>query len=81
MLPPATATRQLVRPIDAEGVPRMTVQELADHLSASDDLVIVDVRLAEDYQKSRIPGALGIHYREVAANSSRWPKDATVVLY
>jgi 3-mercaptopyruvate sulfurtransferase SseA len=63
-------------------VPMLSVEELKARLG-SPDLTIIDVRLAEHWEKSRvkIPGAIHEEAEEVASWSKKYPKTADIVLY
>jgi hypothetical protein len=68
-------------PIVPEEIPRITKEELKIKL-ASEDIIIIDVRIPSDYDKNdeKIPGAI----RENPMDVRYWtpyPKDKTIVLY
>jgi hypothetical protein len=70
------------KPAAAEGVPRISKEELKARLGRS-DLVVIDVRAAKDWAESgeKIAGAV----REEPASPEKWagsyPKEKTLVLY
>ena len=65
-----------------DGVPRMTVQQLADKLAAGEQPVIVDLRsLAARQQEPGIPGAVSLALEELVAHQHELPRDRDVILY
>ncbi|MFD5215188.1 rhodanese-like domain-containing protein [Microbacterium sp. NPDC058345] len=49
---------------------------------AGEQIIVVDVRSDEAWAQGRIPGAVRIHYREIAQRAPREiPADADVVVY
>jgi protein-disulfide isomerase/rhodanese-related sulfurtransferase len=50
-------------------------------LEAGPGPVLVDVRPAKEYAGGRIPGALNVPLEDFAQDSSKLPKDKTIVLY
>jgi len=50
-------------------------------LSTLGDLQIIDTRKAEDFEKSHIPGAINIEWRQVIFNTDQIADDKLVVLY
>jgi membrane protein DedA with SNARE-associated domain/rhodanese-related sulfurtransferase len=65
-----------------DGVPRMTVRQLADKLAAGEQPVIVDLRsLAARQQEPGIPGAISLALEEVVAHQHELPRDRDVILY
>lgn len=67
----------------ADGVPRITVQELKAKIDKGDDLVIVDVRTGQDYADSRIKikGAVRIPIVQIEERYKELPKDKEIVFY
>lgn len=47
----------------------------------ADNLVFIDVRLPASYEKSHIPGAKHIEWRQVLGQRDEVPSDKTVVFY
>jgi len=65
-----------------DGVPRMTVRQLADKLAAGEQPVIVDLRsLAARQQEPGIPGAVSLALEELVAPQHELPRDRDVILY
>jgi membrane protein DedA with SNARE-associated domain/rhodanese-related sulfurtransferase len=65
-----------------DGVPRMTVRQLADKLAAGEQPVIVDLRsLAARQQEPGIPGAVSLALEELVAHQHELPRDRDVILY
>jgi len=50
-------------------------------LAVEEDVVILDVRTAEEFASGHIPGALHIPYQELATRSSEVPQDREVAVY
>jgi rhodanese-related sulfurtransferase len=50
----------------ADTAPRIEPTSLAERLGQPDAPLLLDVRSREEYVRDRIPGALNIHYTEVA---------------
>jgi hypothetical protein len=67
-------------PTPADGVRRVTVQELQS-LVANNEAFIVDVRNADSYKTARIKGAKLIPLSEVEKRSNELPKDKLIVFY
>ena len=67
----------------ADGVSRITIQELKAKIDKGDDLVIVDVRTGQDYADSRIKikGAVRIPIVQIEERYKELPKDKEIVLY
>ena len=67
----------------ADGVPRITVQELKAKMDKGDDLVVVDVRTGQDYADSRIKikGAVRIPIVQIEERYKELPKDKEIILY
>lgn len=65
-----------------DGVPRISVEELAATLG-SDDLVVVDVRTPASWEAddTRIPGALRVDPSDGAPMAAFLPRGKTIVLY
>ena len=63
-------------------VPRVTVGQVKDKLTAGEELVIVDLRsLAARQQKVGIPGALAMTLDELITRQHELPRDRDVILY
>ena len=71
-----------VRAAPADGVPRMTTEELKAKLG-SPEIIIIDVRSAHDWQDSnvKIKGAVREDAYKLGSWISKYPKDRTLVLY
>jgi rhodanese-related sulfurtransferase len=65
-----------------DNVPKMTIDELKGMLN-SPDLVVVDVRSANDWEESgtKIKGAVRENPRKLASWLNKYPKGSTIVLY
>ncbi len=59
---------------------RMGAEELVPLLE-SNDIFVLDIRNASDYEKDHIKGAANIPFAEVGQNLDQIPKDKLVVLY
>lgn len=65
---------------EADGAARIGAAELKAKLDAG-DAVVVDVRNREQWEWSRIPGAVHISYPELFARSAELPHEALIALY
>jgi len=66
-------------PSDISEVPRITAEQVKQRLDAGVNLVIVDVRSTEEYEKLHIAGALFIPWEEIAERQSElYPYDEVV---
>ncbi len=67
----------------ADGIPRMTIQELKGKMDSGDRIVILDVRTAEDYSTSpyKIRGAIRIPLDELKSRYTELPAAAEIVTY
>jgi hypothetical protein len=67
----------------ADNVPRITVQELKAKMDKGEDLVIVDVRTGDDYERSKIKikGAVRIPIVKIEERYRELPKDKQIILY
>jgi rhodanese-related sulfurtransferase len=66
-----------------DGVPRMTVQELKAKMDRGEDVLIIDVRTGNDYERSRIKikGAMRISIVNMEDKARGLPKDKEIVTY
>jgi 3-mercaptopyruvate sulfurtransferase SseA len=64
----------------ADGVNRMTIQEL-EQLRTSGKVLIVDVRNQAAFDQGHIPGAKLIPVNEVLARINEFPRDKQIVTY
>lgn len=56
--------------------------DLYAHQKASDDVVVIDVRSDEAWAQGRVPGAVHMHYSEIATRASaEIPAGTEVVVY
>jgi hypothetical protein len=62
-------------------VPRITPQEVVALQDAGKPVVIVDTRVARQYEKRRIPGALSIPARETEDHLDKLPRQSTIAFY
>ena len=62
------------------GIPRVTVEELAEALREG-RAVALDVRPAEAFEEERIAGAVNIPEEEVTARAGELPREKLVVAY
>ena len=65
---------------EADGARPIALDDL-DTLSQSGDVVLVDVRPANEYAAGHVEGALSIPLADLSARLSELPDDATVVAY
>lgn len=62
-------------------IPRITVEEVKRRLDHGDAISLVDVRIREAYDQSRIKGALSLPAKEAEARSGELPPGRTIVCY
>ncbi|MBI2303130.1 MAG: rhodanese-like domain-containing protein [Chloroflexi bacterium] len=62
-------------------VPRSTPEEAKARLDSDDNIVILDVRRAESYERRRIRGAISIPFAQLRDEMHRIPKQAQVITY
>lgn len=72
--------QQQPTPTPADGVRRVTVEELRAALEKR-TAIVVDVRSAEQYKAGHIQGAIWIPSDEIANRIKELPKDKLVVTY
>ncbi len=68
-------------PATEDAVPRITAGELKAKLDSGKDVVIVDTRNLENFNKKHIPGAISMPLVEVDLRYEELPKGKTIVLY
>ena len=68
-------------PASSADVPRLTPQEVVALQEAGKPVVIVDTRVARQWERRRIPGALSIPARETDDHLDKLPLWATIVFY
>ena len=80
--PPATASTATAEPHDPniDKVPRIKPQELRD-LIAKNAVTVIDVRDANSYLASHIPGSLHIPMARIDGEIPYLPKDKPIVTY
>jgi rhodanese-related sulfurtransferase len=63
--------------------PRITVNQVKEHMDRGDKVYFVDVRNDEDYGNSdvRLPGALRTSVDDVVNHKDDFPGDALIVTY
>jgi rhodanese-related sulfurtransferase len=77
---PAQTGQAQTQPTPADGVRRVTVEELRAALEKG-TAVVVDVRVEESYKAGHIKGALWIPGNEIASRTKELPKDKLIVAY
>jgi rhodanese-related sulfurtransferase len=68
----------------AADTPRIDAQALLERIERRDaDLLVLDVRTAEEYAEGHVPGAVNIHYTHLPARISElpWAASRDIVLY
>ena len=68
------------QPTPADGVRRVTVQELREAMEKG-TAIVVDVRSADQFKAGHIKGALWIPGNEIAGRTKELPKDKLIVTY
>jgi rhodanese-related sulfurtransferase len=66
---------------DLNGIDLLTKEELARKLQRKDDLLVVDVRPAEEYAVGHLPGAVSIPVVELKRRLKELPKTTDIVAY
>jgi hypothetical protein len=69
------------RPDTIDDVPRITAENLKMRIDGGDQIMIVDVRSAEDYDEAHIPGAVHIPYSETRNRLQEFSGDRDIVFY
>ena len=64
-----------------DGLEAVTRQELARRLEEGDELVVLDVRPAEEHQAGHLPGAVSIPVPELRRRLAELPRDREIVAY
>lgn len=60
-------------------IPEVELKELID--SNNQDIYILDIRDAKDYEQGHIKGAQNIPFKEVGKNLDKLPQDKTIIVY
>ncbi len=79
--PPPSFSGNDSLPADTSEVPRITAEQVRQRLDAGVNLVIVDVRSAEDFEDLHIAGAISIPEEEIIARQSELQAYDEIVLY
>jgi rhodanese-related sulfurtransferase len=66
---------------ELNGIDVLTKEELAKRLRRKDDLLVLDVRPAQEYVAGHLPGAVSIPVAELKRRLSELPKDKEIVAY
>jgi rhodanese-related sulfurtransferase len=66
---------------DLNGIDLLTKEELAKRLRSKDDLLVLDVRPAEEYAAGHVPGAISIPLAELKRRLKELPKTKQIVAY
>ncbi len=77
--PPVTEAGSM--PTTLSQVPRIKPQQLKEKLDAGEDVIVVDARSRESYERLHIPGALSIPLPEVEERHGELSKEKKIVLY
>ena len=75
-----TSPQAQTQPVPADGVRRVTVEELRAALEKG-TAIVVDVRGEDQYKAGHIKGALWIPVNEIAGRTKELPKDKLIVTY
>ena len=73
--------------MDIAEVPRITCEELLQHLNAGDPVAVIDTRTSGEYARAHIPRAVNIYYDPSAPPLEReillsaFPPDTLLVIY
>lgn len=77
------ATQKMhTKPVEEDGVPRISIQELKD-IMGKEDLILLDTRPLNQWSASpeKIPGAVHHSSFQVSEWSEQYNKEATIVVY
>jgi rhodanese-related sulfurtransferase len=66
---------------ELNGIDLLTKEELAKRLRRKDDLLVLDVRPAQEYAAGHLPGAVSIPVAELKRRLSELPKNKEIVAY
>ncbi len=66
---------------ETDGARPMQMAELQEAMAAQDDLTLIDVRPAAEYNAGHVPGAISIPVAELAHRMAELPKDTPIVAY
>lgn len=66
---------------ELNGIELLTKEELATRIRRRDDLLVLDVRPAEEYAAGHIPGAVSIPVAELRRRLKELPKSREIVAY
>lgn len=66
---------------ELNGIELLTKEELAKRLRRKDDLLVLDVRPAEEYAAGHVPGAISIPVAELRRRLNELPKNTEIVAY
>ena len=62
-------------------IDNLAVERVKQLMDAGEQLILIDMRPAKEYQQNRLPGARSLPIAEVANRFSEIPKTGRVVLY
>ena len=79
-LPQSGALTQQTQMATADYPPRINVAQLKS-LVDSGSVVVIDVRVLEQFQQEHVTGAIHIPFNEITARSGEIPKGKTIVTY
>jgi rhodanese-related sulfurtransferase len=62
---------------------RITIDEVKQRIDKGESLLIIDTRNSRDWSESdvKLPGAVRIHFNELAQHLEELPRDRTIVTY
>lgn len=66
---------------ELRGIELLTKEELSKRLRRKDDLLVLDVRPAEEYTAGHVPGAVSIPVAELKRRLKELPKNKEIVAY
>ena len=67
----------------ADDIPRITIQEMKAKMDRGDDIIVIDVRTGDDFERSKnkIKGAVRISIVQLANRSGELSKDKEIITY
>lgn len=69
-------------PTPSDGAKRITIDEVRAALEKNkDNVIIVDTRSKEDYERNHIKGSINIPFNEISQRANELPRDKMIVTY
>ncbi len=65
----------------AQEVPRITAEELKDKLDRKADVIVVDARSKDSFERGHIKGAISMPLEDVEERHKELPRDKEIIFY